>query len=535
MRTRAAPALLAAAVLLSCASVPGGQADRGDAVALVDRALAAQGGAAAVDGLRAISLRGTATFSEPGQSLVPGGPARPGGEGTFTDERDLAAGTARIEWVKRLVYPGPREYRYTELVTPAAGAVLGVDTSARTKRSQDATPPRHAMSGLRLAATQRELRRTSPRLLAEARANPAALSRVPDVEVGGVRHPAVDWRAGAVTFTLLFDPATGLPARIRTLDADNVHGDVPYDLVLSDWREVGGVRLPFSQRYELAGTEIVSIHLETASATAPAPGSLDLPAELLAAAAKPATGPIPYQWVLRRQLLCLYLDSDAVYYDPDASSGLKLVDLAPGVSHAVGGSHNSLVVELDDGLAVVDAPIDEGQAKWTIAAAKARYPGKPVRFLVASHHHMDHVGGFRAYAAEGATFVVGAGAAEHYRRALAAPDRLSGGTLAARPRKVEIREVAGRTVLGAGARTLEVFPLENPHAQAMVLPFVPHARIAFVADLWSPGRDKLGASLTPGQAAIVAAVRKAGVAPERVAGGHGGVEGYGALEALASK
>jgi glyoxylase-like metal-dependent hydrolase (beta-lactamase superfamily II) len=193
------------------------------------------------------------------------------------------------------------------------------------------------------------------------------------------------------------------------------------------------------------------------------------------------------------------------------------------------------VVELDDGLAVVDAPIDEGQAKWTIAAAKARYPGKPVRFLVASHHHMDHVGGFRAYAAEGATFVVGAGAAEHYRRALAAPDRLSGGTLAARPRKVEIREVAGRTVLGAGARTLEVFPLENPHAQAMVLPFVPHARIAFVADLWSPGRDKLGASLTPGQAAIVAAVRKAGVAPERVAGGHGGVEGYGKLEALASR
>jgi glyoxylase-like metal-dependent hydrolase (beta-lactamase superfamily II) len=211
------------------------------------------------------------------------------------------------------------------------------------------------------------------------------------------------------------------------------------------------------------------------------------------------------------------------------------VDLAPGVSHAVGGSHNSLVVELGDGLAVVDAPIDEAQARWTIAAARARYPGKPIRFLVASHHHMDHIGGLRAYVAEGATLVVGAGAAEHYRRALAAPDRLSGGTLASRPRRVDILEVTGRTVLGAGAPTMEVFPLENPHAQAMVLPWVPHARIAFVADLWSPGRDKLGETLTPGQAAVVAAVRRAGIAPERIAGGHGGVADYAPLAALATR
>lgn len=538
MRTGALAPLtvLAAAALLSCATPrPGAQGSGADAVALVDRALSAQGGAVAVAALKTISLRGTATFTEPEQSLVPGGPPRPGGEGTFTDVRDLATGTARIEWAKRLVYPASREYRYTEIVSPAAGAVLGVDSAARTKRSLDADPPRHAMSGVRLAATLRELQRTSPRLLADARASPAALSRAPDVEVGGVRHPAVDWKAGAVTFTLVFDPATGLPARVRTLDADNIHGDVPYDLVLSDWRDVGGVRVPFAQRYELGGREIVSIRLEAASAAAAPPGTLEVPADLLSAAPRPATGAIPYQWALRRQLLCLYLDSDAVHFDPQASGGLRLVELAPGVSHQVGGTHNALIVELDDGLAVVDAPIDDAQARWTLSAARARHGGKPVRWLVASHHHMDHMGGLRAYVAEGATLVVGAGAAAHYRRVLSAPDRLSGGALASRPRQVEIVEVAGRTVLGAGARTLELYPLENPHAQAMVLPYVPAARIAFVADLWSPVRDKLGETLTPGQAAIVAAVRKAGIAPERVAGGHGGVEGYAALEALAGR
>ncbi len=526
-------ALSALAVTLSCASVPSGGAtasgSSADALVLVDRALAAQGGAAAVGALRAVALTGTETYSEPEQSFQPGGPARPGGEASFTLTRDLEAGTARVEWVKRLVYPGPREYRYTELVSPTAGAVLGVDSSARTKRDLDANPPRHAMSGVRLAATQRELLRSSPRLLLAARADPSRLARVPDVEVGGVKLPAITWRAGEVSFTVLFDPRSGLPARVRTLDADNVHGDSSYDLVLSDWRDVGGVKLPFAQRYELSGAEIVRIRIDEASTAAPAREAFELPADLVAGAPRPATGGVPYQWILRRGYLGLYLDSDAIYFDPQASPGLALLELAPGVAHQVGGTHNALVVELADALVVVDAPIDEGQARWTLEAARLRFPGKPVRWLVLSHHHMDHVGGLRTYIAEGATLVVGAGAGPHFRRALAAPDRLSGATLAAHPRAPAIVEVSERMVLGAGARTVEVYPLENPHAQAMLLPYVPHARLGFVADLWSPGREKLGETLNPGQAALVAAVRKAGISPARFAGGHGGRGDYAPL------
>jgi glyoxylase-like metal-dependent hydrolase (beta-lactamase superfamily II) len=238
--------------------------------------------------------------------------------------------------------------------------------------------------------------------------------------------------------------------------------------------------------------------------------------------------------VLRRQHIGVYLDSDAVHYDPRASSGLRLVELAPGVVQVVGGTHNSLVVELADGLAVVDAPIDERQSRWTLDAAKASFPGKPVRFLVLTHHHMDHAGGLRTYVAEGATLVVGAGAGEHFRRALAAPDRLSGGILAASPRRPEIVEVADRRSVDAGG-VLEVIRVDNPHAEATLLAWVPKARLGFVAALWSPGREKVGDALTPGQAAIVAGVRKAGIAPERFAGGHGGVADYAPLDALAGR
>src|SRR5258708_12746678 len=68
-----------------------------------------------------------------------------------------------------------------------------------------------------------------------------------------------------------------------------------------------------------------------------------------------------------------------------------------------------------------DAPVSDAQSKGMIEAAKAKYPGKPIRYVVLTHHHMDHIGGVRAYVAEGATLVVGQGSGAHFRRILSAP------------------------------------------------------------------------------------------------------------------
>jgi glyoxylase-like metal-dependent hydrolase (beta-lactamase superfamily II) len=204
------------------------------------------------------------------------------------------------------------------------------------------------------------------------------------------------------------------------------------------------------------------------------------------------------------------------------------------VAQVQGGTHNSLVVELAEYLVVLDAPIDAAQSRFTIDAAKERYPGKPVRYLVLTHHHMDHTGGARAYVAEGATLVVGAGAGDHFRRALARPDVIASGTAGMSPRPPDIVEVPDRKVLGDGDRTVELLRIENPHAEGMLIGYVSHAKLGFVTDLWSPGRDKLGETLTPGQAAVVAAVTRAGLSPERFAGGHGAVGAYAPLAALAT-
>src|SRR6266542_3039976 len=221
---RIAGALALFVFVTSCASSGGGK-PASDALDPVNRALTAMGGADKVGALEKLTVKGTARHWEPEQSVKVDGEPRLAGDSTFVVTRALDSKAARIEWDRKLVYPTPREYRFTEIVTPSAGYVEGIDTTAPTKQTQASNPPRHAMSGVRLAAALRELERTSPRLLVDMRSDPSKVARAPDVTVGDKPLTAVNYRPGDVTFVVLFDPQTGLPARVRTLDADAVYGD----------------------------------------------------------------------------------------------------------------------------------------------------------------------------------------------------------------------------------------------------------------------------------------------------------------------
>src|SRR5262249_21649480 len=233
------------------------------------------------------------------------------------------------------------------------GYVIGIDSNGRNKQNRETNPPGHAMSGLRFTATQRELWRASPLLLLQMRHQADKGSASPATTIGRGTYPALTYQSGPHTLTLIFDPQTHLPARIRTLDYDNVWGDSTYDLTLADWRTLGGLQTATNQHYELNGKIVVEIKITDVSANAPLPaGRFEVPAALQGTAPKAASGNVPYQWVLRRQFIGLYLDSDNPSFDTRATDGLRLVEVAPGVQHAVGGTHHSLIVELSDALAV---------------------------------------------------------------------------------------------------------------------------------------------------------------------------------------
>ena len=506
--------------------------------ALVTRAVQAVGGADKLAGVKTLSVTATVKQWEPEQSMVPGGEPRFANESTVEAASDVSSRTTRLDIVRKFAYPAPRTFTFTEIVTPEAGYVAGIDSNGRNKQSLESNPPAHAMSGLRLAATQRERRRVSPLLVGEMYRNPDRVSGIGDVTVGGVAYPAAEYRAtDDQTFTVLFDRATGLPVRIRTLDYDNIWGDVTYDLVLSAFQTFDGLKVATGGSYELNGRPVMEIKVTGVKLNAPiAADRLAIPPAFKNGAAKPATGSaVPYQWVIRRQFIGIYLDSEAPSYDARAASGLRLAELAPGVQHVVGGTHHSLLVEMRDHLIVFDAPVSDWHSNWVLQAARTKYPSKPVKFVVLTHHHMDHAGGLRAYVGQGATLVVGKGAADHFRRVLAAPSTRNPDLPVRDLSRTEIIEVADKRVFTDGQREVHAYLLDNPHAASTLIGYVPAARLGFVTDVWSPGAGPLPATINPALAALVAGVKRAGIAPVKFAGGHGSTGDYAPLAALAEK
>jgi hypothetical protein len=197
--------------------------------------------------------------------------------------------------------------------------------------------------------------RQSPRLLLDMKNNPKAVKALAAQTVDGKSLPAVRYDARDWSFVVMFDPDTRLPARIRTRDGDPIQGDSSYDLVLADWRPVGAVRVAHALTYQLNGRDILVTKYEQVTANPALSANLfEIPAAVKAKPAS-ATGPVPYQWIIRRGHWGNLLDSDAIGWDGTARAEPELVDVAPGVSQSRGTTHNVLVVEMDTYLVVFDA------------------------------------------------------------------------------------------------------------------------------------------------------------------------------------
>ena len=103
---------------------------------------------------------------------------------------------------------------------------------------------------------------------------------------------------------------------------------------------------------------------------------------------------------------------------------------ADGVWFLHGGSHHSVAIEMSDHVILFEAPLGDARTNAVLEATRKTIPNKPIRFVVASHHHFDHSGGLRAAAATDAVLVMPEASRPFFEQAYAAPRTLASDTLA---------------------------------------------------------------------------------------------------------
>ncbi|MGI9260347.1 MAG: MBL fold metallo-hydrolase [Gammaproteobacteria bacterium] len=167
--------------------------------------------------------------------------------------------------------------------------------------------------------------------------------------------------------------------------------------------------------------------------------------------------------------------------------------LADGVWLVGGGSHNSVAVEFQDYIAVIEAPLNEARSLAVIEVLTSLVPDKPIRFIVNTHHHWDHLGGLRAYVHEGATVIMHEGNHAYYQEVLRAgpwllePDRYSLYPLEEWSEGYVFETVREKYILGDEMRILELHHVQDlDHVAGMLIAYLPAERLVIEADLYTP-------------------------------------------------
>jgi len=167
------------------------------------------------------------------------------------------------------------------------------------------------------------------------------------------------------------------------------------------------------------------------------------------------------------------------------SQAVQTEKISDGVWIAPGGAR-SVAVEFRDHVVVVEAPETEARSIAVMEAFKKVIPGKPIRYVVNTHSHFDHVGGLRTYAAEGATIITHAGNVPYYEQVWANPRTINPDRLARSGRKPVLEGLVGSRMLTDGSRELIMYHYAgNMHNAGMLMVFLPKEKILIEADSYT--------------------------------------------------
>jgi glyoxylase-like metal-dependent hydrolase (beta-lactamase superfamily II) len=242
-----------------------------------------------------------------------------------------------------------------------------------------------------------------------------------------------------------------LVERIETWIDNPVLGDTKLEATFGPYKDFGGVRFPTRIRHQLGGYPVLD--LTVTAVTANAPLTLDVPPAI-------------------RQ--------------PAAAAPIVAERLSEGV-WIVPGNARSVAIEFNDHIVVIDAPETEARSLAVMEAVRKAVPAKPIARVINTHHHFDHAGGLRAYAAEGAAIVTQAANIPYYQQVWSNPRTIAPDRLARSGRTPVFEGVVGTRTLRDATREMVLYHYAgNMHNAGMLMVYLPRERVLIEADSFTP-------------------------------------------------
>lgn len=440
-----------------------------------------------LDSLDARSVRflvgAKGTRWEPLQAMRPEGPPLRPSDFEIVAVHDLAHDRMCLSWRRAILEPLTDTVVYDEVLVGNEGYISGADVALHPQ-------PARPMTSDRLAAVRRQQYLLNPQLLVgdalrrQRNTGQQVIRYVGRQELDGAPHGVVEIDALPRPIRLFVALDSNHVSRLVTQENDYPCGDVEIVVAFSDWRRHDGLAMPYHVELRWEG---VVLHRETRERIEVNPpldeATFVLPETHPFDPAMAERGLINEQWIHRATAMGAPISLDA--------GEVVALAITPDVVTMGGGIHHSLAIALESGVVVVDPPQHEDRSLAVIEAVTARWPGKPISHLILTHHHYDHSGGIRAYAAIGAELIVAEGDRDFVTQCLGRSHTIRPDTLAATATRPTIRTVADNA-LGLGGGAVEVHRISSPHSAENLVVYVAGPKLLFNADLFNPGLVRPG-------------------------------------------